>query len=274
MDLWPLYHSIRVVEGGAGRPPIDPAILYSAAAVCHLGGGRQCVDAGAAVPAAWCLPLAVRWRVGELPYLGGLSGGPWGSSPWGVATLLSEGLVSMKRVAQDGVRIRASVGAASFRRQPSLEGCLEEARAQVKTLRQELQDAPAASAQREQSTPPPGRPVSCYSQSRMIAGPDSDASVSAPPSSPLLGPGGSNLHPRRRTRWKCPAILTPSVPPPLERHSGKSSRQNKYRWHHDGASEEDGGPGAVRAATARDSPSMILHGKTETHQQETKTCEQ
>jgi transposase len=34
----------------------------------------------------------------------------------GVATLMSEGLVSMKRVAQDGVRIRASAGTASFRR--------------------------------------------------------------------------------------------------------------------------------------------------------------
>jgi hypothetical protein len=69
----------------------------------------------------------------------------------GVATLMSEGLVTMKRVAQDGVRIRASAGAASLRRQPTLESCLEEARTQVEALRKELQDDPAASSQRERA---------------------------------------------------------------------------------------------------------------------------
>ncbi|MCP4290150.1 MAG: IS5/IS1182 family transposase, partial [Gammaproteobacteria bacterium] len=47
-----------------------------------------------------------------------------------VATLESEGLVEMKRVAQDGVRIRASAGAASFRRKPTLEECLLDAEEQ------------------------------------------------------------------------------------------------------------------------------------------------
>jgi hypothetical protein len=53
-----------------------------------------------------------------------------------VAALLSEGLVTMTRVAQDGMRVRASAGKASFRRRGRLETFLEEARRQVETLRQ------------------------------------------------------------------------------------------------------------------------------------------
>lgn len=57
-------------------------------------------------------------------------------------------LVDLKRVAQDGLRVRASAGAASFRREQSLTSCLEEARAQVETLVRELHDEPEAAAAR------------------------------------------------------------------------------------------------------------------------------
>jgi len=38
-----------------------------------------------------------------------------------VATLMAEGLVALTRVAQDGIRVRASAGAASCRRRERLE---------------------------------------------------------------------------------------------------------------------------------------------------------
>ena len=41
-----------------------------------------------------------------------------------VAALMAEGLVDLERVAQDGMRVRASAGAASFRRRPTLEEAL------------------------------------------------------------------------------------------------------------------------------------------------------
>ena len=41
-----------------------------------------------------------------------------------VAALLSVGPVTLKRVAQDGTRVRASAGASSFRRGATLELCL------------------------------------------------------------------------------------------------------------------------------------------------------
>ncbi len=66
-----------------------------------------------------------------------------------VATLMAEGLVELTRVAQDGVRGRASAGAASFRRRGPLETCLAEATAQVEALRRELDDDPGATTRRQ-----------------------------------------------------------------------------------------------------------------------------
>jgi hypothetical protein len=68
-----------------------------------------------------------------------------------VAALLEQELVEMDRVAQDGMRVRASAGAASFRRKPTLEECLVEAQAQVAALKQELEADPSAASRREQA---------------------------------------------------------------------------------------------------------------------------
>ena len=46
-----------------------------------------------------------------------------------VATLMAEDLVTMERVAQDGMKVRADAGKSSFRRAGRLEELLEEARA-------------------------------------------------------------------------------------------------------------------------------------------------
>src|SRR5205823_9314268 len=55
-----------------------------------------------------------------------------------VATLMEQDLVDLNRVAQDGMRVRASAGAASFRRRPTLERCLQDAQTQVQRLRDEV----------------------------------------------------------------------------------------------------------------------------------------
>jgi hypothetical protein len=63
-----------------------------------------------------------------------------------VAVLLHQGMVTLDRVAQDGVRVRASAGAASFRRAASLASCEAAAAAQVAALKAELAADPAAGA--------------------------------------------------------------------------------------------------------------------------------
>src|SRR5260370_25616189 len=60
---------------------------------------------------------------------------------------MEKGLVKLYRVAQDGTRVRANAGKASFHRRRTLEGCLQEARAQVAALAQEVpRELPQASA--------------------------------------------------------------------------------------------------------------------------------
>ncbi len=66
-----------------------------------------------------------------------------------LAALLSEGVLRLERVAQDGMRVRASAGSKSFRRRARLCDFLAQARAQVKALREELGDNPMGSSNRQ-----------------------------------------------------------------------------------------------------------------------------
>ncbi len=52
-----------------------------------------------------------------------------------VAALAAVGAISLQRVAQDGMRVRADAGAASFRRQARLDENLKEASELVQTLK-------------------------------------------------------------------------------------------------------------------------------------------
>lgn len=60
-----------------------------------------------------------------------------------IASLMAAGVVKLKQVAQDGMRVRASAGAGSFRRKEKLEGYLDAARAEVARLKAEREADPA-----------------------------------------------------------------------------------------------------------------------------------
>src|SRR5438067_1835467 len=154
LDLSPLYNPIKAVEGNPGRPPIDPKILMALwlyATIDGLGSARQLDDlCGHHAAYQWILgDVSINYHTladfrtthGEL--LDQLL-------TQSVAVLMAEGLVDLNRVAQDGMRVRASAGAASFRRRPTLEEALAEAEAQVQALRAELEDDPAAGDRRQQ----------------------------------------------------------------------------------------------------------------------------
>jgi hypothetical protein len=59
--------------------------------------------------------------------------------------------VTLNRVSQDGIRVRASAGAASFRREPTLQECRIEAQEQIEVLRKELEEDPTACTKRQQA---------------------------------------------------------------------------------------------------------------------------
>jgi hypothetical protein len=68
-----------------------------------------------------------------------------------IAVLLHEELVTLDRVAQDGMKVRASAGAASFRRKATLEERQAEARQQIDLLKAEVNADPAAANKRQQA---------------------------------------------------------------------------------------------------------------------------
>src|SRR3954463_4219975 len=153
LDLSPLYAQPRSVEGGPGRPAIDPRILVAVWLYATLEG------IGSARALSWLCDHhhAFQWlaggvsisyhtlsdfRVDHLEFLDRLL------TP-SVAVLRDQDLVDLNRVAQDGMRVRARAGAASFHRRRTLEEHLEEAQQQVQRLQQGL-DPDAAAPGRQQ----------------------------------------------------------------------------------------------------------------------------
>ena len=148
---------IQSVVGEAGRSAIDPRILTALWLYATLRGvgsarelDRRCDEKGE-VPFQWiCGGVSVNYhtlsdfRTQRAEWLDGVL-------TRSVAVLLEQELVEMDRVAQDGMRVRASAGASSFRRKPTLEECLANAEAQIKALKNELESDPSAANRREQS---------------------------------------------------------------------------------------------------------------------------
>ena len=68
-----------------------------------------------------------------------------------VAALAAVGAITLERVAQDGMRVRADAGAASFRRQGRLEEHLAQARELVDSLKTQVETDPAQAQRRAQA---------------------------------------------------------------------------------------------------------------------------
>lgn len=153
LDLADVYDAIRSRVGGPGRAAIDPRLCVALWLYATLEG------VGSARALAWLCTNhhAFRWLVG------GVSVNHHTLSDFrvghpdlldrllthSVAVLREQDLVDLNRVAQDGMRVRASAGAASFHRRPTLEEHLAEAQEQVQRLKQELDDDPARPNRRQ-----------------------------------------------------------------------------------------------------------------------------
>jgi transposase len=155
LDLSELQQRIQAVEGGPGQAPADPRILVALwlyATLRSVGSARElnrlCQHHAAY---RWiCGGVSMNYhtladfRTQHVELLDRLL-------TESVASLMAEGLVSLDRVAQDGMKVRASAGAASFRRQPTLEEALVAAENQVAQLRKELEANPVANKTRQQA---------------------------------------------------------------------------------------------------------------------------
>lgn len=157
MDLSPLLEKIKSVRHNAGHPATDPRIMVSLWFYATLRGigsarelDRRCGESGE-LPFQWiCGDVSVNYhtladfRVQHVEFLDQFLTDS-------VAVLLQEELVTLERTAQDGMKVRASAGASSFRRKPTLEEHLEQARQQIQALKDELENDPAAGNARQKA---------------------------------------------------------------------------------------------------------------------------
>jgi len=144
LDLKDFYAAIRAREGCVGRDATDPRLLVALwlyATTRGVGSARelerQCQDHRGF---RWlCGGVSVNhhtlgdFRVGHADALDKLFSQV-------LAKLVQKKLVSVRRIVQDGTRIRASVGSGTMRRRKSLAELHDEAAAHVKDLRALLDD--------------------------------------------------------------------------------------------------------------------------------------
>lgn len=158
LDLSSLYRQIKSVERHAGQSAIDPKILFTLWLYATLRGigsarelARRCDRQTGEVPFQWiCGGVSVNhhtladFRTAHPQLLNEILS-------QNIAVLLAQKLVTLDRVAQDGMKVRASAGAASFRREPTLTQHLADARAQLADLQAELTSDPGQANRRVQA---------------------------------------------------------------------------------------------------------------------------
>jgi transposase len=138
LDLSPLLSDAKSFEACAGRDRLSPRMLLAIwvyAISLGIGSARE-------IEKRLHSDVAFRWIRGQVEVgrttlsdfrtQHGLAFDELLTKLLGV--LIAEGLLSLELVAQDGTRVRASAGSASFRGKAALEDCLEQAKLHVKAV--------------------------------------------------------------------------------------------------------------------------------------------
>lgn len=141
LDLSLFYEQVAAREWQAGRPATDPKMLvclwlYATSEgvssarhldeLCRRHAAYKWICGGVTVNHN----LLAEFRVGHEAALDELLSEVLGK-------LMAAGLVTLHRVAHDGMRVRAAAGAASFRRKPRLKDFVKQARKHVAALKAE-----------------------------------------------------------------------------------------------------------------------------------------
>lgn len=152
LDLGRFYEVIRSREGSAGRPANDPKVylaLWIYATLDGVGSARE-------IERLTRDHLAYQW------ICGGVSVNHHSLSDFrntaadrlkdllgqSVTLLMASGLVEIRRVSHDGMKVRASAGAGSFHTRGKLEKIAQQ---QVERLTAEMEDDSAPATRREKS---------------------------------------------------------------------------------------------------------------------------
>ncbi len=141
MDLSSFYGAIKATLDQPGHPATDPQVLLAV----WLLGTVEGIGSARRLNRLCHEHDAYRWLCGGVPinyhmlsdFRGGHEEALDDLLTQIVASLTAAGAVTLERVAQDGMRVRASAGASSFRRKETLEAHLKDARDQVERLAKE-----------------------------------------------------------------------------------------------------------------------------------------
>jgi transposase len=160
LDLSAWMSRIASKKGEVGTPALDPRVLVSLWLQATFDG----INSARALSRLCESHLAYRWICGDEPVnYHSLADFRTSNPEWldgllaqTVAALMHAGVADLKRVAQDGVRVRANAGKSSFRRRETLEECLVEAEEEIRKL-QEADDSgdsesPRSSSAQERAT--------------------------------------------------------------------------------------------------------------------------
>jgi len=155
LDLRALEDAIKARDGTAGHPAITPRLLLA----LWLYATSEGVGSARALARLCEYHDAYRWLAGGVPVnyhtLSDFRAGHGALLDQllteNVAALCAAGVIDVSALAQDGVRVRASAGAASFRRRGRLEQHLNVARDLVERLKREVDANSDASNQRIRS---------------------------------------------------------------------------------------------------------------------------
>ncbi len=152
LDLSALENAIKSREGVAGHPAIAPRLLLALwlyatirgvgsaralAKLCERDDGFRWLCGGVSVN----YHTLADFRVSQSVLLDALL-------IEHTASLAAAGVIDFDVLGQDGIRVRASAGAGSFRRRPTLVKAVEKARRLVEQLKREGDDDPDASNKR------------------------------------------------------------------------------------------------------------------------------
>lgn len=154
-DLSLLFDAIKARGAAPGRRAIDPRIVFALWLYATLEG----VGSGREVTRLTREHDAYRWICGGVAVnYHALNDFRSANDALmdevlsdNVAALAAAGAITLERVAQDGMRVRADAGAASFRRQARLEEHQAEARELVQTLKSQAQADPGQASRRAQA---------------------------------------------------------------------------------------------------------------------------
>jgi transposase len=148
LDLSVVLKQIKSVEGNAGRPATDPKIflaLWLYGTIKGIGSARVLDEYCQEHDAFKWLCGGVKVNYHSLSDFRSSQGEQLDELlTQSVALLTKKNIISLEVVSQDGMRVRASAGSSSFRREETLEFNLELANMLVADLKKETQENPGA----------------------------------------------------------------------------------------------------------------------------------